>query len=155
MQRTRCGGGQSRGKRLCSFLCHIAGEESALVACRGIRGATTVGANTRDEILRATRELLRRIVERNAVAVEDIASIFFTVSDDLDAEDPALAARQLGWTDSALLCAREIPVPRQRVQRCSRALLLPNPQPTPPELRLVHLHEAAGARPWRADVPEP
>jgi chorismate mutase len=126
-----------------------------LVACRGIRGATTVGANTRDEILRATRELLRRIVERNAVAVEDIASIFFTVSDDLDAEYPALAARQLGWTDSALLCAREIPVPGQGVQRCIRVLLLANTERAASELRHVYLHEAVALRPSRADTPEP
>jgi len=124
-----------------------------LLACRGIRGATTVGANTRDEILRATRELLRRIVERNAVAVTDIASIFFTVSDDLDAEYPALAARQLGWTETALLCAREIPVPDQRVPRCIRVLLLANTERTASEIRHVYLHEAVALRPSRADAP--
>src|SRR5260221_3672113 len=80
--RERCTGraaaeGRAEADASALFFCHLAGEESALVACRGIRGATTVSANPRDEILRATRELLRRIVDRNAVAVEDIASIFF------------------------------------------------------------------------------
>src|SRR5260221_10053739 len=73
--------GRAEANASALFFCHLAGEESALVACRGIRGATTVSANTRDEILRATRELLRRIVDRHAVAVESSTALFFTAVD--------------------------------------------------------------------------
>lgn len=125
-----------------------------MMACRGIRGATTAAANTRDDILSATRELLERLMRRNEVQPDDIASIFFTVSDDLDAEYPALAARQLGWVESALLCAREIPVPEKRVERCIRVLLLANTERTAKEIRHVYLREAVALRPTRADVEE-
>jgi chorismate mutase len=121
-------------------------------ACRGIRGATTVAANTREEILAATRELLERMVARNEVAIEDIAAIFFTVSDDLNAEYPALAARQLGWTETSLLCAREIPVPHERVNRCIRVLLLANTTRAAKEIRHIYLRGAVALRPSRADV---
>lgn len=120
--------------------------------CRGIRGATTTAANTREDILSATRELLERIVARNELAVDDIASVFFTVSDDLNAEYPALAARHLGWSDAALLCAREIPVPGQTVDRCIRVLLMVNTTRTAAEITHVYLREAVALRPNRADA---
>ncbi|HLZ21052.1 MAG TPA: chorismate mutase [Ktedonobacterales bacterium] len=123
-----------------------------MIACRGIRGATTAAANTREDILSATRELLERLVARNEVQPEDIASIFFTVSDDLNAEYPALAARQLGWTESALLCAREIPVPEKHVARCIRVLLLANSARSAAEIRHVYLRDAVALRPNRADT---
>jgi chorismate mutase len=119
--------------------------------CRGIRGATTVPANEREEILSATRQLLTRIVARNEVREDDIAGIFFTVSDDLNAEYPALAARQLGWTGTALLCAREIPVPTQQVVRCIRVLMMVNTERAATEIRHVYLREAVALRPTRAD----
>lgn len=121
-------------------------------ACRGIRGATTAGSNTREDILSATRELLERLVRRNEVQPDDIAAIFFTVNDDLDAEYPALAARQLGWEQSALLCAREIPVPGTHVERCVRVLLLANTTRAAGDIRHVYLREAAALRPNRADT---
>lgn len=119
--------------------------------CRGIRGATTAHANTREEMLRATGELLERMVARNGVAVEDIASVMFTVTEDLDAAYPALAARQLGWIDTALICAREIPVPDERVRRCIRVLMLVNTERTAAQMRHVYLHEAVALRPDRED----
>lgn len=126
-----------------------------MVKCRGIRGATTVAANEREEMLSATRELLERIVARNGVEVEEIAAVYFTVSDDLDAEYPALAARQLGWTETALLCAREIPVSRQTVRRCIRVLMLVNTALSQREIRHVYLREAVALRPTRADLVTP
>lgn len=123
------------------------------IRCRGIRGATTAATNTREEILSATRDLLERIVARNEVEIDDIASVVFTVSDDLDAEYPALGARQLGWNDVALLCAREIPVVGQRVERCIRVLMMVNTVRTAAEIRHVYLREAVVLRPSRADVP--
>ncbi len=61
---------------------------------RGVRGATTATANTREAICSATQELLRRLIEANEIPMEEIASAFFTVTDDLDAEYPALAAQR-------------------------------------------------------------
>lgn len=117
--------------------------------CRGIRGATSVAENTREAILAATRELLTLLVEHNEVELEDITSVFFTVTDDLDAEYPALAARQLGWDDVALLCAREIPVP-SKVQRCIRVLLHVNTEKRLADIRHIYLREAVALRPTRA-----
>ena len=76
-----------------------------------LRGATTVTANDRDAILAATDELMRTILERNALAAEDLVSCIFTLTEDLDAEFPAVAARKLGFDRVPLLCAREVPVP--------------------------------------------
>ena len=90
--------------------------------CRGIRGATTVEHNEREEILAVTKELLELLISRNELRAEEIASAIFTVTEDLDAEFPALAARHLGWTEVALLCAREIPVPNS-LEKCIRVLL--------------------------------
>jgi chorismate mutase len=79
---------------------------------RGIRGATTVPADDPDLILDATRELLEEILAENEdMRPEDIASAFFTVTDDLASTFPAQAARQMGWGLVPMLCAREIPVP--------------------------------------------
>lgn len=122
--------------------------------CRGIRGATTVADNEREAMLEATRELLTLLVERNEVPVEEIASAFFTVTEDLDAEHPALAARQLGWHDVALLCAREIPVPGG-LPRCIRVLLHVNTERSLDEIRHVYLREAVVLRPSRADQVRP
>lgn len=124
-----------------------------MTACRGIRGATTATANEREAILSATRELLARIVERNQFAPGDLAAAFFTVTDDLDAEYPALAARQLGWTEAALLCAREIPVPTATVSHCIRVLALVNTDRAASEIIHVYLRDAVALRPSRADVP--
>lgn len=117
--------------------------------CRGIRGAITASDNTAEAIVAATKTLLLRIIERNVVAPEEIASVFFTVSDDLDAAYPARAARDLGWTDTALLCAREIAVPNG-VDRCVRVLLHVNTERAQSELRHVYLGGATRLRPDRA-----
>ena len=76
-----------------------------------LRGAITVPENDAQAILEATTELMRTILERNDLAPEDVVSCVFTVTDDLDAEFPAVAARALGFERVPLLCTREIPVP--------------------------------------------
>lgn len=124
-----------------------------MVWCRGIRGATTAAANTEEAILAATRELLEALVAHNDISLDAIASAFFTLTDDLDAVHPARAARQLGWDQVALLCAREIPVPGS-VPRCVRVLLHVNTEQPPAALRHVYLHGAAALRPeFAADAP--
>jgi chorismate mutase len=113
---------------------------------RGVRGATTATANTREAICSATQELLRRLIEANEIPMEEIASAFFTVSDDLDAEYPALAARDLGWVYVPLLCAREIAVPGG-LAHCIRVLLHINTEETQERIRHVYLREAVTLRP--------
>jgi chorismate mutase len=114
--------------------------------CRGIRGATTVEHNEREEILAATAELLQAIVRRNELQAEDIASAIFTVTDDLDAAFPAVAARNLGWTGAALMCAREIPVPGS-LSKCIRVLVHVNTERSAAEMQHVYLHRATSLRP--------
>jgi chorismate mutase len=76
-----------------------------------LRGATTVERNDADSILSATEELLRELMSRNTLMPEEMVSAIFTVTDDLDAAFPAVAARQLGLSRVPLMCMREIPVP--------------------------------------------
>ena len=76
-----------------------------------LRGAISVEHNDADEILEGTTELMRAIMERNSLSPDDVVSCIFTVTEDLDAEFPAVAARALGFQQVPLLCAREIPVP--------------------------------------------
>jgi chorismate mutase len=113
--------------------------------CRGIRGATTVEHNNRAEILAATTELLQLMIRWNDVHADDVASAIFTVTADLDAEFPALAARQLGWTDVALFCAREIPVPNS-LGKCIRILLLVNTTRRNSDIQHVYIHGATYLR---------
>jgi chorismate mutase len=114
--------------------------------CRGIRGATTVEHNDRDEILAATSELLRLMVLENNLLVEDIASASFTVTEDLDAVFPAQAARQMGWKEVALICMREIPVPNS-LGKCIRVLLLVNTTLGASEMQHVFIRDAVSLRP--------
>jgi chorismate mutase len=97
-------------------------DHAAPVRCRGVRGATFVDEDTPEAILAATRELLAAIAEANAIAIEDIASAFFTSTADLRSVFPARAARELGWTDVPLLGASEVDKPGGP-PRCIRVLL--------------------------------
>src|SRR3712207_8725744 len=76
-----------------------------------LRGATTVQDNAAEPILAATEELMHELLARNGLAAEDLVSCIFTLTEDLDAEFPAVAARRMGLSKVPLLCAREIPVP--------------------------------------------
>lgn len=114
--------------------------------CRGIRGATTVERNEREEILAATTELLELLIARNDLRAGDVASAIFTVTGDLDAEFPALAARMLGWSGVALMCMREIPVPGS-LPLCIRVLLHVNTERSAGEINHAYLHGAVNLRP--------
>lgn len=116
---------------------------------RGIRGATVATANTREAILEATGELLVAIIEANHLQQDDVVSMLFTATPDLDAEFPALAARQMGWLDAALMCAQEIPVPN-RLGHAIRVLIHWNTERRPEEVVHVYLREAVHLRPDRA-----
>src|SRR5919202_258292 len=78
---------------------------------RALRGAITVDRNDADSILEGTEELMRAVLERNQLAVDDLVSCIFTSTADLNAEFPAVAARRLGLDGVPLLCATEIDVP--------------------------------------------
>ncbi len=118
--------------------------------CRGVRGATTVDVNSREAILERTSELLLKIVEMNEMDIDDIASMMFTVTADLDAVYPPAAARHLGWTDVALFTTKEPPVAGS-MHRTIRLLIHWNTTKKASELIHCYLHEAARLRPDWAD----
>ncbi len=117
--------------------------------CRGIRGATTVEENSREAILAGTRELLLQIIAANDLQVEDVGSALFTTTPDLTAEFPALAARELGWHDVALMCGHEMAVPGA-LGRCIRILIHWNTPKTQTEIAHVYIKGAEKLRPERA-----
>lgn len=112
---------------------------------RGIRGATTAAGNDAAAIVEATAELLSELVALNGIDAEEIAFAYFTTTTDLDAEFPALAARQLGWLDVPLLCGHDMDVqqPNPRgVPLCIRIMLLYNTDRAQREMRHAYLHGA-------------
>jgi chorismate mutase len=110
--------------------------------CRGIRGAISVSANNKKNILAATKKLLTEMTKANKIEIKDIAAIFFTTTPDLDAEFPAAATRELGWPSNlALLCGHEMSVPNA-LPRCLRVLMLVNTKKGPEEIIHVYLGEA-------------
>lgn len=113
---------------------------------RAIRGATTVENNDAVEMLRETEKLLVEIIEKNKLKEEDIISIIFTVTNDLNATFPAIAARNLGWTSVALMCTNEIPVPGS-LEKCIRVLLHFNTNKRNDEIRHIYLNDAKVLRP--------
>jgi chorismate mutase len=120
--------------------------------CRGIRGATTAEANTSEAILKAARELLALMIRQNDVSPEDVASAIFTTTVDLDAEFPALAARQLGWINVALICGHELDVPGL-LRHCIRVLLHWNTDKPASEIVHVYIKGAERLRADLADLP--
>ena len=120
--------------------------------CRGVRGATTAEDNNPEDILKATRQLLALIIRQNGIRPEDVCSAVFSTTTDLDAEFPALAARQLGWIDVALMCVHELDVPGS-LRRCIRVLLHWNTEKAADEIVHVYIKEAAHLRPDRSNLP--
>ncbi len=111
---------------------------------RALRGAITVETNEPDAILSATEELVRAVMERNELDPEQMVSCIFTCTNDLDAEFPAVAARDMGLSAVPLLCAREIDVPGA-LPRVIRILLHCYADPDT-EPRHVYLREAEQLR---------
>ena len=111
---------------------------------RALRGAITVEENESEAILEATHELVREVMGRNALEAGDLVSCIFTCTDDLDAEFPAVAARQMGLSNVPLLCAREIEVPGS-LPRVIRLLLHCYAEPGHPAHH-VYLRDAVALR---------
>ena len=109
-----------------------------------LRGATTVDANDAESILGATESLMLEILERNALRPDDAVSCIFTLTDDLNAEFPAVAARKIGFSSVPLLCAREVDVPGS-LPRVIRVLMHYYADDAH-ELRHVYLGEARSLR---------
>lgn len=117
------------------------------MSVRGIRGAITVDANEEKQILDATIELLDGIVEVNRIVPEDIACVFVTVTQDLDATFPARAIRQMaGWELVPLMCSLEVPV-KGSLEKCVRLMVLVNTDAAQSDIRHVYLGGAQVLRP--------
>jgi chorismate mutase len=120
------------------------------MAVRAVRGAIQVDADSRQEILDRSAELVTAVLERNALGPDDVISILFTATPDLTAEFPAYAARLLGLTDVPLMCATEIDVPGA-MPRVLRLLAHVDTPRSRAELRHVYLRGAAALR---TDLPK-
>jgi chorismate mutase len=119
-----------------------------MMAIRGVRGAIQVEEDTPEAIAQATRQLLGAIQDSNpGLQPTDLASAFFTLTIDLSATYPALAAREFpGWEYVPLLCGQEIPVPTG-MPRCLRVLIHWNTTLDQKEICHVYLGETAKLRP--------
>lgn len=120
--------------------------------CRGVRGATTVDSNSRDDILASTRQLLALMIRINEIEPEDVGSAIFSATRDLNAEFPALAARQLGWLDVPLLCTHEIDVPNS-LPFCIRVLVNWNTEKSQDEVTHIYVKQAVRLRPDLSELP--
>ncbi|HET9017904.1 MAG TPA: chorismate mutase [Thermomicrobiaceae bacterium] len=123
-----------------------------MLRCRGIRGATTVERNTAEDILEATRELFLTLVAANDLIPDEVASIIFTTTVDLNATFPAAAVREHGWTGVPLLNSHEMNVPGS-LDRVIRVLVHYNTEKPADAIRHVYLRRAVQLRPeWAYDV---
>lgn len=130
------------------------GAGSKVYKVRGIRGAISVPHNTPEAIYAATEDLLLRVFEENALERDDIASIFFTTTRDLNAAFPAFAARTaLGLTDIALMCSHEMEV-AGALPRILRVLIHVNTTRSAAELRHVYMGDAIALRPDKSGQTE-
>jgi chorismate mutase len=115
------------------------------VSVRAIRGAVQVDADERDAILEGTAELVTAVMTRNDLTPDDVISVLFTVTPDLSAEFPALAARKLGFHAVPLMCATEIPVPGA-MPRVVRLMAHVETEQQRSQVQHVYLRGAAGLR---------
>lgn len=113
---------------------------------RAVRGAITVSENTADEIINETRLLLDEVAKRNQIVEDDIVSVIFTVTKDLNAAFPAVAARRIGWTNTPLMCMNEIDVPGS-LEKCIRVLIHINTDKGKDQIKHVYLKGASILRP--------
>ena len=113
---------------------------------RAVRGATTVNNNTSEEISSETSRFLKEIIKENSIDIEDIISVWFTGTKDLDTAFPAVAARKMGWTNIAFLCTYEMDVP-ESLEKCIRVMLHFNTDKKNKEIKYIYLNEARNLRP--------
>ncbi|GAA1913242.1 chorismate mutase [Nocardioides lentus] len=122
-----------------------AATPSPAVRVRAVRGATQLDADERDHLLERVAEMVTKVMAANALEVDDVISVIFTSTSDLTSEFPAYAARQLGFGDVPLMCARELEIERSmpRVVR-----MMAHVETTLPRADITHvyLHGAAALR---------
>jgi len=111
-----------------------------------------VKQNDREEILSATRQLLALLIRRNEIDPQDVASAIFTTTPDIDAEFPALAARQLGWLHVPLLCGHEMTV-QGGIKLCIRVLIHWNTDKAQDAIHHVYVRDAKRLRPDLSKLP--
>jgi chorismate mutase len=127
-----------------------AGQDRPRVAA--LRGATTLTADTREQVLERTTELLGALLERNGLRSADLISLIFTATGDIHSEFPAAAVRAAGIADVPMLCARELRVDGpSNIPLCIRVLAHVHTDRARADLRHAYLHEA---RQLRSDLPE-
>lgn len=113
---------------------------------RSVRGATTVSIDSEDEIIQETSRMLRKISQENAIDNEDIVSVFFTVTKDLNAVFPAKAAREIGWTQIPLLDAIA-PNIENSLKKCIRVMIHFYTYKNRNEIKHIYLNGATVLRP--------
>jgi chorismate mutase len=115
------------------------------VSVRAVRGATQLVSDTREEMLDRVAEMVTEVMTANQLDVDDFISVIFTATSDLVAEFPAYAARQLGFGEIPLLCARELEIDGSmpRVVRMMAHVETDLPRA---EVTHVYLHGAAALR---------
>jgi chorismate mutase len=113
---------------------------------RGVRGAITIDEDSADAIWQGARELLDALIEANGIEEEHVASVIFTTTPDLTAAFPAKAARDMGWTQTALMGMQEMDVPGG-LKLCIRVLIHWNTDKRMDELQHVFLRGAVALRP--------
>lgn len=117
---------------------------------QALRGATTLDADTAEQVIERTADLFREMLARNGVEHDDLVSVIFTATPDIRSEFPAAAARSIGVSDVPLLCAQELDI-AGAVPLCVRILMHLNTDRPRSELRHVYL---GGATPLRTDLPQ-
>lgn len=113
---------------------------------RGVRGATTVAANTEQAIIDGTIDLLREVIASNGIEEDHVASVIFTTTSDLTAAYPAKAARMLGWKRTALMGMQEMDNPNG-LPMCVRVLIHWNTEKSLDEVVHVYMNGAENLRP--------
>lgn len=116
------------------------------MATRGVRGAITVKKNEKDAIVFATEMLLEKIISVNKIKVEDIAAVIFSVTSDLTKEFPAIAAREMGWLYTPLMCTNEIDI-EGSLKKCIRVMMIVNSDKSQDKMKHIYLDEAQKLRP--------
>jgi chorismate mutase len=114
---------------------------------RGVRGAITVNQNDEGEIVAAAEKLLREVISANNIIPNDVASIFMSATDDVNAAFPAKALRNIdGWTYVPVMCMKELAVPGS-LRKCIRVMIHVNTETPPEDINHIYLEGAAGLRP--------
>jgi chorismate mutase len=123
----------------------VSESEEQVVSVRAVRGATQLETDTRDHMLDRVAEMVRDVMASNDLGVDDFISIIFTATSDLHAEFPAYAARQLGFDDVPLICARELEIDGS-MPRVVRLMAHVETDLSRKDVTHVYLHGAAALR---------